>query len=75
MSVCGNPSLLRLICIAVKAVFHENRPFIIVVIEEGGTAGVHSNMDVSEERVKLMEQVTHHCKQMTTGLILPFKVN
>jgi hypothetical protein len=75
MSVCGHPSFLRLLSLAVKSMYHKNRPFICVVIEEGGNASVHSNMDVPAERVKLMHLTLDHCQRMSTGLILPFKVD
>jgi hypothetical protein len=68
--IVGNSRLLRLLNRAVKEHYQTNRPFITIVIEQDGNASVHSNMDVNDQRVSLLEQCAASLKNPTSTNIV-----
>lgn len=68
--VIGNARLLKLVNRAVKEHYQTNRPFIMVVIEQNGNASVHSNMDINDQRISLLEQTAASLKNPTSNNIV-----
>jgi hypothetical protein len=60
----GNAQLLRPLNKAVKEHYQENRPFMVLVINAQGYAEVHSNMDVNQQRIHLLEMITQRLKEV-----------
>ncbi len=68
--IIGNERLLKLVTRAVKQHYDTNRPFIMVVIEQNGNASVHSNMDINDQRISLLEQTAASLKNPSSTNIV-----
>ena len=70
VGIVGNSRLLKLLNRAVKEHYQTNRPFITIVIEQDGNASVHSNMDVNDQRISLLEQCAASLKNPSSKSIV-----
>lgn len=68
--IIGNSRLLKLVNRSVKEHYQTNRPFIMIVIEQDGNASVHSNMDVNDQRIDLLEQCARSLRNPTSQNIV-----
>lgn len=70
VKIIGNSNLLKLLTRALKTHYQCNRPFITIVIEQDGNASLHSNMDINDQRISLLEQCAASLKNPTSQNIV-----
>jgi hypothetical protein len=73
VKIIGNSRLLKLLNRAVKEHYQTNRPFITIVVEQDGNASVHSNMDINDQRISLLEQCAASLKNPTSSNIVQMR--